>query len=201
MNLPKPLTDGNVSLEQTIKNRRTIRSFDSKSLGLEQMSQMLSAAQGISEDRGLKRTAPSGGALYPMDIYAVTGNNGVEKLKPGIYHYEPVSHSVSLISEGDFRNEVASVSLWQSWMAKAPLNLVVTAEYSRICSKYGERGIRYATIEAGHVGQNIFLQAVAMGLGAGIVGAFDDKKLISIMSMPKTHEPLLVMPVGYVQDN
>lgn len=197
MNLPKPLTDGNVSLEQTIKKRRTIRAFDSKSLSLEQMSQMLWAAQGISEDRGLKRTAPSGGALYPMDIYAVTGNNGVEKLKPGVYHYEPVTHSVSLISEGDFRNEVASASLWQNWMAKAPLNLVVTAEYSRICSKYGERGVRYAMIEAGHVGQNIFLQAVAMGLGAGIVGAFDDKKLIRIMNMPKTHEPLLVMPVGY----
>ncbi len=198
MNLPKPVTDGNVSLEQTIKNRRTIRSFESKSLGIEQLSQILWAAQGITEDRGFKRAAPSGGALYPMDIYTVTGSNGVENLNPGIYHYEPANHSVNLITEGDLRNEVASASLWQSWMSRAPVNLVVTADYSRICSKYGERGVRYAMIEAGHVGQNIFLQAVAIGLGAGIVGAFDDNKLISIMNIPKNHEPLLVMPVGRV---
>ncbi|MCP4349781.1 MAG: SagB/ThcOx family dehydrogenase [Desulfobacterales bacterium] len=197
MNLPKPVTDGNISLEQTIKNRRTIRSFESKPLKIEQLSQLLWAAQGITEDRGFKRAAPSGGALYPMDIYTVAGNNGVENLSPGIYHYAPANHSVKLITEGDLRNDVAGASLWQSWMAKAPVNLVITADYARICSKYGDRGVRYAMLEAGHVGQNIFLQAVAIGMGAGIVGAFDDNKLISIMNIPKSHEPLLAMPVGY----
>jgi SagB-type dehydrogenase family enzyme len=83
------------------------------------------------------------------------------------------------------------------WMAKAPINLVITAEYSRVAVKYGNRGIRYAMIEAGHIGQNLFLQAEALGLKAGIVGAFHDKELIEIMEIPRTHEPLLIMSVGY----
>jgi SagB-type dehydrogenase family enzyme len=80
---------------------------------------------------------------------------------------------------------------------KAALNLVITAEYSRITLKYGERGIRYAIIEAGHMGQNIFLQAEALGLGAGIVGAYDDREVIRVLKIPKSHEPLLIMPVGH----
>jgi len=82
-------------------------------------------------------------------------------------------------------------------MAKAPLYIVITAEYSRTTGKYGKRGVRYALIEAGHVGQNIFLQAEALGLKAGIVGAFNDSKLIEIMKIPNSYEPLLIMPVGY----
>jgi SagB-type dehydrogenase family enzyme len=132
-----------------------------------------------------------------MDIYAVVGAGCVEGLDPGVYHYEPEDHSISLGREEDVRRDVAGASLGQTWMARAPLNLVITAEYSRITGKYGQRGIRYAMIEAGHIGQNIFLQAQAMGLAAGIVGAFDDEKLVRVMDITKTHEPLLVMPVGY----
>jgi SagB-type dehydrogenase family enzyme len=132
-----------------------------------------------------------------MDIYAVVGAGCVEGLDPGIYHYEPKNQSISLGRGEDVRRDVAGASLWQTWMAQAPLNLVITAEYSRITGKYGQRGIRYAIIEAGHIGQNIFLQAQAMGLAAGIVGAFDDEKLVQVMGITKTHEPLLVLPVGY----
>lgn len=197
MKLPKPATKGEVSLERTIKNRRTIRSFTPRQLKLEQCSQLFWAAQGITGDRGFKRAAPSAGALYPMDIYAVVGEDSVEGLKAGVYHYEPGDHAISLVSEGDLRNDVASASLYQMWMAKAPLNFVITAEYDRITIKYGKRGIRYARIEAGHIGQNIFLQAEALNLGAGIVGAFNDEDLIRVMNIPRSHEPLLVMPVGY----
>ncbi len=197
MQLPEPMLDGDVSLERTIHKRRTVRSFDRKALTLKQFSQLLWAAQGITETGGFKRAAPSAGALYPMDIYAVVGRDCIEKVDPGVYHYSPADHTLSLVQEGDRRKDVAGASLWQMWMANAPLTLVITAEYSRIMGKYGQRGVRYAMIEAGHIGQNIFLQCQGMGLEAGIVGAFEDEKVVQVMGIKRTHEPLLIMPVGY----
>jgi SagB-type dehydrogenase family enzyme len=195
--LPEPIKSGDVSLEKTILNRRTVRAFLPSTLTQEQFSQLLWAAQGVTDTIGLKRAVASAGALYPMDIYAVVGEQGVNGFGPGNYHYVPEKHSVTQVFEGDLRDALAKASLSQMWMAKAPLNLVITSEYSRICSKYGERGIRYAMIEAGHAGQNIFLQAEAMGLSAGIVGAFHDIAVIQVMGIPNSHEPLLIMPVGY----
>jgi SagB-type dehydrogenase family enzyme len=197
MHLPDPTIDGDVSLERTIHKRRTIRSFESKALTLKQLSQVLWAAQGITDIGEFKRAAPSAGALYPMDIYGVVGKDCIEKMDPGIYLYEPAGHSISLVKEGDFRRDIAIASLGQMWMAHAPLTLVITAEYSRITVKYRQRGIRYAIMEAGHIGQNIFLQSQAMGLEAGVVGAFEDQKVTQVMGSKKTHEPLLLMPVGY----
>jgi len=197
MKLPPPKSEGDISLEKAIKERRTIRSFSPEQLTMEQFSQLLWAAQGITDDKGFKRAAASGGALYPMDIYAVVGRDGVEGVKAGIYHYEPNDHSISLISEGDFNDALAEASLSQKWMARAPLNLVITAEYGRICGRYGERGVRYAMIEAGHIGQNIFLQAEGLSLGAGIVGAFQDERVIKAIKIHANHEPLLIMPVGH----
>jgi len=197
MQLPDPTTDGDVSLEMTIHQRRTVRSFHSKALTLTQLSQLLWAAQGITELGGFKRSAPSAGALYPMDIYGVVGEGCIEGLNPGVYLYEPATHSFSLIQEGDSRRDIAMASLRQMWMSYAPITFVITAEYSRIMGKYGQRGVRYAMIEAGHIGQNIFLQSQAMGLGAGIVGAFEDQKVIQVMGIKSNHEPLLLMLVGY----
>jgi len=197
MDLPKPKKNGMVSLEKTISERRTIRSFLSEQLTLEQFSQILWAAYGITEEKGYKRAAASGGACYPMDIYAVVGENGVMGTEAGVYHYEPEGHTVSLLFEGDFREALARASLGQMWMARSPLKLVITAEYARITGRYGDRGVRYAMIEAGHIGQNIFLQAEAMGLGAGIVGAFHDEDVVRVIGLPRAHEPLLIMPVGY----
>jgi len=197
MQLPDPKLDGDVSLERTIHQRRTIRSFHSKTLTLKQLSQLLWAAQGITEPGGFKRAAPSAGALYPMDIYGAVGEDCIEGLNPGVYLYEPAIHSFSLIQKGDMRRDIAMASLGQMWMSYAPITLVITAEYSRIMGKYGQRGMRYAMIEAGHIGQNIFLQSQAMGLEAGIVGAFEDQKVIQVMGIKSTHEPLLLMPVGY----
>jgi SagB-type dehydrogenase family enzyme len=197
MKLPGPVFDGEVPLERAIKTRRTIRSFAPEPVSLPHLSQLLWAAQGITEEGGFKRAAPSGGALYPVDVYAVVGDGGVEGSRAGIYHYEPRGHLLSLLTEGDLRDAVARAALGQMWMARAPVTMVITADYGRICVKYGERGVRYAMIEAGHVGQNIFLQAEALGLGAGIVGAFHDREVTRVMNTPKTHEPLLIMPVGY----
>jgi len=197
MILPNPKKKGNLSVEEAIIQRRTVRSFNPRPLMLEDLSQLLYGTGGITEDRGFKRAAPSGGALYPLDIYAAIGDKGVEGLDAGVYHYVPSDHRVELTTTGDKRKQLARASLWQTWMAEPPLSLVITAEYSRICSKYGDRGVRYAMIEAGHAGQNIFLQAEALGLKAGIVGAFNDKEVIDILGIPKKHEPLLIMPVGY----
>jgi len=195
--LPKPSLDGKVSVEKAIKERRTIRNFKDRPLPLSHLSQLLWAAQGITDPKEGKRAAPSGGALYPLDIYVIVGEKGVEGMEMGVYHYLPERHSILPISKGDRRKEIASASLSQMWMTKAPVIFVITGEYKRITGKYGERGIRYALIEVGHVGQNLFLQAEALGLGAGIVGAFYDVDVSKIMGTPPQHEPLLIMPVGY----
>lgn len=195
--LSKPAHDGKVSVERAIKERRTIRSFQPKGLTLGQLSQLFWAAQGITDERNGLRAAPSAGALYPLDIYAVVGDGGVEGLKSGVYHYQPETHSIQLVRKGDKRKGVASASLWQIWMARAPVMFVITSEYERITRKYGKRGIRYAHIEVGHVGQNIFLQSGALGWAAGIVGAFHDNAVAEAIGAPEAHEPLIIMPVGY----
>ena len=120
-------------------------------------------------------------------------------LEEGVFHYIPECQGLKKVDKGDFRKAVALASLGQMWMAEAPVSLVITAEYDRIEGKYGSRGQRYALIEAGHVGQNIFLQAGALGMAAGIVGAFDDNRVVKTLSLPDSHRPLLIMPVGYPQ--
>ncbi len=197
ISLPRPSFDGRVSVEKAIKERRTIRDFKQRTLSLAHLSQLLWATQGITDPTIGGRAAPSGGALYPLDIYVLIGENGVEKMEAGVYHYLPKEHSISPISKGDRRKEIASASLGQMWMAKAPVTYIITSEYKRITGKYGERGVRYALIEAGHVGQNLFLQAEALGLGAGIVGAFNDSEVSKVAGLPPKHEPILIMPVGY----
>ncbi|NVM57576.1 MAG: SagB/ThcOx family dehydrogenase [Desulfobacterales bacterium] len=197
MKLPSPILDGDTSVEKAIKQRRTVRSFMAKPLTAKEFSQILWAAQGITEDRGYKRAAPSGGALYPADIYAVAGENSVEDLPAGVCHYHPANHSIEKIADGDKREEVAVASLRQMWMASAPVLFVVTLQYSRITMKYGDRGMNYAMIEVGHIGQNIFLQCQALGLAAGIVGAFYDKDVARAINARKNHEPLIIMPVGW----
>jgi SagB-type dehydrogenase family enzyme len=195
--LPPPKVDGKVSVEKAIKERRTIRDFRERPLSFDFLSQLLWAAQGVTNQREGKRAVPSGGALYPLDIYVVVGEKCVGEMEPGIYHYLPEEHSISLVMKGDRRKEVALASLGQMWMGRAPVMFVITAEYRRITGKYGERGIRYGLMEAGHTAQNLFLQAESLGLGAGIVGAFDDGVVAKVMGTPAKHEPLLIVPVGY----
>jgi SagB-type dehydrogenase family enzyme len=195
--LPLPASQGKVSVEQAIKQRRTIRSFISRALNLNQLAQLLWSASGITEGNGYKRAAPSAGALYPMDIYVVMGKDGVPPIEAGVYHYQPATHQLVKVMKGDVRFSVARASLSQMWMSKAPLTMVITAEYQRATGKYGKRGIKYALIEAGHIGQNIYLQAQALGLEAGLVGAFHDAEVIGAINIPSNHEPILLMPVGY----
>lgn len=194
--LPHPSHQGRMSVEEALKKRRTVRHFAHRGLELAQVSQLLWGTGGISDPRGL-RTAPSAGATYPLEFYLVVGERGVTGLGPGLYHYRPDSHTLKLTQEGDLRAPVVRACLHQSWMAEAPIMVVFAAEYRRCMARYGDRGVRYTHMEVGHAGQNLFLQAEAVGLACGIVGAFNDNTLKEILKLPAVHEPLLVMPVGY----
>jgi len=194
--LPQPALKGAVSVEEALKARRSVRRFASRPLDLPQISQLLWATDGINDPRGL-RTAPSAGATYPLEIYLVAGDGGVSGLAPGVYRYRPGDHALELTLKGDLRVKVAQASLNQSWMATAPVMVVLAAEFSRCTARYGQRGVMYTHMESGLAGENLFLQAEALGLAAGIVGAFEDKLLHRSLGLPPDHVPLLVMPVGY----
>lgn len=193
--LPPPALEGHMSVEEAIALRRSIRDFGDQPLTLEQVSQLLWAGQGITE--GFKRAAPSAGATYPLTLYVVVGERGVEGLGQGVYAYRPDSHSLLLVKMGDVRRGVASACLGQQFIQEAPIVMVIAAEYERTTARYGERGERYVHMEAGHVGENIYLQAVALGLGTVAVGAFEDDSLKIVVGLPGNQVPLYVMPVGY----
>jgi len=197
MKLPMPRTDSEFSVEQAVLTRRTVRSFSTEALSASQLSQILWAAQGVTEEGTMLRAVPSAGALYPTELYAALGEGTVEGLDKGIYRYLPESHDVEKTDDRDVRNDLARASLSQMWMARAPVSIVICSEYSRVSVKYGQRGLRYAMIEAGGVAENIFLQARALGLDTGVVGAFLDREVVNVLNVPVDHEPLLIVPVGY----
>ena len=184
-------------LGEAIRARRTVRSFRDTPLTGGQLDQILWAAQGITHPRGRLRAAPSAGALYPMEVDAVVGEGGVSDVAAGCHRFDPRSGKTVARIPGDLRQALARASLGQMWMARAPVNLVISAVYARTTGKYGPRGVRYADIEAGCVAENVFLMAVSLGLAAGIVGAFDDGKVARLLSLAGGEEPLLVMPVGF----
>ncbi len=194
--LPPPAPKGAMSVEEALKARRTVREFAARGLDLQQVSQLLWGADGLSDPRG-HRTAASAGATYPLEIYLVVGERGVADLPAGVYRYLVKEHALEPGVKGDLRQAVARAALHQTWMTHAPVMVVIAAEYRRCTARYGERGIMYTQMESGHVGANVFLQAEALGLGAGIVGAFEDKGLGQTLQLPKEQVPLLVMPVGY----
>ena len=193
VSLPEPQLDGEVSLEQSLVARRSTRNYSGESLTLEEISQLFWAAQGVTNAAG-HRTAPSAGGLYPLELYLVAGN--VENLEPGIYHYMPEKHELVLIAEGDIRIELAKAALSQSSVKDGAVSVVMTAIYERTTTKYGERGIRYVHIEAGHAAQNLCLQATALGLGLVTVGAFEDEQVVEVLNLPDDEIPLYIIPVG-----
>jgi len=192
--LPPPKTKGVMSVEEAIARRRSRRDFLEEPLPLPALSQILWAAQGITEPRRGLRAAPSAGATYPLEIYAVVGR--VEGLEPGVYRYIPQIHALEMLLAGDLRKDLARACLYQMWVAKAPFSLVIAAVYERTTGRYGERGVRYVHMEVGHVGQNIYLQAEALGLGTCAVGAFLDSEVGRLLRLPPDQSPLYVMPVG-----
>jgi len=191
--LPEPKYNSDVSLEQSLVKRRSVRDYTGEVLTLEEVSQLLWAAQGTTSARGF-RTAPSAGALYPLELYLIVGD--VQDLATGIYLYKPKKHELVMIAGKDVRQQLAGAALGQSSVKNGAIDLVFTAVYQRITRKYGDRGIKYVHMEIGHAAQNVCLQATAMNLGVVTIGAFDDQKVSKILNLPKDEEPLYIIPVG-----
>lgn len=194
--LPEPVATGALSLESALRSRRSIRNFSPQSLTLAEVAQLLWAAQGVTGPGGT-RTAPSAGALYPLELYLVTGN--VSDLAKGVYRYQPIGHSLIRVADGDQRAELATAALGQDWVNEAAAVIVVAAAPARTMRKYGQRGVRYVHLEAGHSAQSIHLQAVALNLGTVIVGAFDDDKVKKIVSLFNDEQPLCLLPIGRIK--
>ena len=190
--IPSPVLKGRVSLEETLAKRRSRREYKEKALTLQEVAQLLWAAEGMTADWG-GRTTPSAGATFPLEVYLVAGN--VENLAAGLYHYQPSSHSLVKVLEGDLRKGLARAALGQRMVAEAPVTIVIAAVYQRTTGRYGDRGIRYVHMEVGHCGQNVYLQAEAMGMGTVAIGAFSDRMVKDVLKIKE--EPLYLMPVGY----
>ena len=205
--LPGPETTGRSSVEEALAARRSVREYARESLTLVEVSQLLWAAQGITQaprrvefhtsgtpaERGF-RTAPSAGARYPLELRIAAGR--VEDLPPGIYRYSPHGHALLRTAEGDARAGLSEAALGQSCVRSAPAVFAFSAVNERMSARYRERGIQYVYIEVGHAAQNLFLQAVSLGLGTVPVGAFRDDAVKRVLGLPDGEEPLYLMPVG-----
>lgn len=189
--LPEPVKKGEISLEEVLSGRKSVRKFRDKKLDMKQVSQILWAAQGINRKGTHFKTCPSAGATYPLNTYAVT--------EEGIFRYIPEGHKLEKLQDGDHREPLSQACHGQSCVADAPLSIVFTAVYERTTKRYGDRGIMYVHMEAGHAAQNIHLQAVALGLGSVPVGAFTDEEVAKIMKCNEKEIPLYIIPVGYPQ--
>jgi SagB-type dehydrogenase family enzyme len=204
ISLPSPQLEGKVSLEETIAGRRSVRRYRREPLDLSQLSQILWSAQGITAN-GRLRAVPSAGATYPLEIFVVVGRQGVivrepqqppAELQVGVYRYQVDSHSLNLHKAADLRHDLARASLDQQFIIDAPVDIVLCALYHRTSGRYGKRTERYVHMEVGHAGQNIHLQAVALGLATVEVGAFRDEEVREVLDLEEQIKPLYIMPVG-----
>ena len=191
--LPEPATTGELSVEEAIARRRSVRSFSDRGIALTDLSQLLWAAQGVTGPEGFKRAAPSAGAKYPLEVFVAVGD--VEGLDPGLYRYLPGTHALLSAGGEDVRERLCGEALYQEWIEDAPVVLIVTAVYERTMAKYGERGVRYVHIEVGAVSENVYLEAESLGLGTTFVGAFSDAGVKEILGTEDA-EPLGILPIG-----
>ncbi len=188
VNLPPPRMRGEMSLEEAIARRRSVRAYSGDELAAEELGQLLWAAQGITEERQGFRAAPSAGALYPLELYVVQ--------RSGVFRYLPAEHALEKLSPTDLRQGLCAAALGQQFVAQAPVDIVIAADISRTAAKYGQRAQRYVLMEVGHAAQNIHLQAVALGLDSVAVGAFYDERCADILPLLPGHDPLYIIAVG-----
>ena len=192
--LRAPKVKGEMSVEEAIFKRRSVRDYKSDELTMEQLSQLLWAGQGITA-ADFFRAAPSAGATYPLELFVIAGN--VKGLTAGIYHYNVKEHSLSLHMKGDLREKIGTTAAFnQKCLSQAPAAISICAVYERTMKNYGKRGERYVHIDTGHAAENISLQAVALGLATVMVGAFEDKKVSEILELGDELKPMYIIPVG-----
>ncbi|MFH1969584.1 MAG: SagB/ThcOx family dehydrogenase [Verrucomicrobiota bacterium] len=186
--LPEPNLKGQMSVEEAIARRRSVREFTRAPLTERELGQLLWAAQGITDRARGFRAAPSAGATFPLETYVATLG--------GIFRYRPDKHALEPVRAGDTRRALAAAALGQRWIESASAVIVFTAVPERTTRRYGSRGLMYIHMEAGHAAENLHLQAVAMGLGSAPVGAFDEAAVAKILNLTKTETPLYLIPVG-----
>ncbi len=195
--LPQPNQKGDLSVEEAISQRRSQRQFKNQALELDQISQLVWATQGITNQNSGFRSAPSAGALYPLEIYLVVGEKGVNNLNSGAYHYQPESHSLTPTIDQNLKSKLSQICLGQGSINQAPISIIITGVFKRTQDKYSNRGERYVYMEAGHAAQNAYLQAESLNLGMVVIGAFNDQNLIDTFQLPNNHQPIYVIPIGY----
>ena len=195
--LSQPIKKGRLSIEEAIGGRRSVRDYSNNAVPEKYISQLLWAAQGITDSTTGFRTAPSAGALYPLEIYIAIGN--VEDIETGLYKYNPVNHSLIHKKSRDMREIIYDLSLRQEWVKNSAAVIVYTAVFERTTRRYGERAHKYVYMEVGHSAQNVYLQAEALKMGTVAIGAFDDNGIKEALSLPQEEEPVYIMPVGPVQ--
>ena len=191
--LPEPSFKGNISVEEALKERRSVRVYAEVPLALTDLGQVLWAAQGVTDERG-HRTAPSAGPLYPLEVYVVAGD--VAGLEPGVYHYRPGEHLLIQTAGGDQRATLQAAAVDQAPVGSAPATVVIAAVPDRTTGDFGDRGMRYVFMEAGHAAENVFLQAQAINLGTVTIGSFGDGEVREVLGLPENTTPLYLMPVG-----
>ena len=210
ISLPAPSTDGGAPLTKAIAARRSVRAYDGKPVPLAALSQLLWAAQGVTQPapkapatwnakwgewRGGLRAAPSAGALFPLEIYVLA--TSVDGLERGLYRYIPAEHA--LVRAGSVSvtaKDLMQAAFMQQDIAQAPVAVMITGVYERTAVKYGDRAPRYVHIEAGAAAENLMLQADALGFGTVYIGAFLDDAVSKTLGLPADHTPLGIIPVG-----
>lgn len=190
--LPAPDTKGDMPIEEAIAKRRSERKYAEKALTIRQISQLLWACQGITDDGRGFRSAPSAGATYPLEVYLINAD--------GSFQYIPGTHSLKRLRQGDMRGDLSRACYGQRFVKDAACDIVICADFKRTTASYGDRGEGYVYIEVGHAAENVHLQAVALGLGSVPVGAFSNDQVSDVLSIPENFVPLYVIPVGYVKE-
>lgn len=196
--LPQPETEGQTSVEGAIEQRASRRSFADAPVSIDDVAQLLWAAQGITHERdGIEmRAVPSAGATYPSEVFLDVAPDGCEDLPAGLYRYEPSTHDLEAVTDESVHEDVVAAAYSQPVVAQAPVTLAVAADYERTVSEYPDHGRRYVHMEAGHIAQNVHLVCEARDLYSCPVGAFADEQLDSALSLPPELDPLYLVPVG-----
>ena len=194
--LTEPRTDGGISVEKALLERRSIRSFTSEPLTLADISQLCWAAQGVTDDKG-HRTSPSAMATYPLELYLLAGN--VTGLPDGVYHYSPQGHNLTVISEGDLIPELFNTSMAgkEDWRKSAPAVFIVTGVFDRINKIPGQDLSRFVYVEAGTASENLLLEVVSLDLAATYTAGFDENKTEEYLRLASGETPIAIIPVGH----
>ncbi len=193
ISLPEPRRDGGASIESVLQRRRSVREYRPEPLALADVGQLLWSAQGVTAADG-RRTAPSAGGTYPLETYLVAG--ALEGLSPGVYHYRPGEHALVATVAGDLRGPLAAVSMNQECVRLSACSILFATVVARTAAKYGGSAVSYVDMEAGHAAQNVALQAVGLGLGTVMIGAFDEAGLRALLQLPADHHPRYSVAVG-----